>query len=373
MSFIGVFFFFPTFAALRSGYYMLALLNFVAFLVFSHVVGIDIRHLDYPHRCRLDDFRVPLWTPFHSCIVYVLPSKGRSFDARFSRKIDSEHKLLDEMHDTLEAVDVEKKWTLKACKKAVRRIINARIHFTILDGQKDALNESAEWLYDPGNGKPVSHKLWKEAEDFCIFPIGRDVVMALMHWETLFFERRWELNLVMRQKLGKLRTLKHTGAGRFVMQTRNQHTVGDLRGIVGFEEALGYAYRVLFQKGHEWSAPLQEFQDDWLPKKSVVFDHQGERNYPKNIIEYIGRLWDECWQVDPSTFGALYLWFTVWYADIGNGRCFHTAPLQPDGDDVHMTDWRMRWRHIWHTAIICQLAILVSTTINSLVGWVSVM
>jgi hypothetical protein len=117
-----------------------------------------------------------------------------------------------------------------------------------------------------------------------------------------------------------------------------------------------------------------------LPKESVVSDlNSAVPLYKRSVRMYAGRLWDACWAECPSTFGALYLWTTVWYIDVGNIG-FHTTPLVPECDPEdwifagpdYMTVWRVRWRHLWHTAILCQLVVMLPTIITSFLSVVSI-
>ena len=98
-----------------------------------------------------------------------------------------------------------------------------------------------------------------------------------------------------------------------------------------------------------------------------------------SVKSYAEGLWEACWAECPSTFGALFLWTTVWYIDVGNIG-FHAQPLVPQGTSLYsisdgpdyMTVWRMQWRHRWHTAILCQLVVMLPTIINGFLSMVAI-
>jgi hypothetical protein len=100
------------------------------------------------------------------------------------------------------------------------------------------------------------------------------------------------------------------------------------------------------------------------PLRSIIAVSNGET--PQEIDEYVGWVWNKCWATEPSTFGALYLWCSVWYIDMGNvPGGIHIAPLKPNHSDAtYGPEWRMMWRHIWATSIICQLLVLIPTVAN---------
>ncbi|PMD53962.1 uncharacterized protein K444DRAFT_634755 [Hyaloscypha bicolor E] len=104
--------------------------------------------------------------------------------------------------------------------------------------------------------------------------------------------------------------------------------------------------------------PVEETDQSWpSPRVSAVTGIAAI-----SMDDYVGQLWDHCWKVDPSTFGALYLWTAAWYIDLGNAYNIHIAPPQPSGE--YMTNWRMRWRPSWNAAVMCQLIILLLTILS---------
>jgi len=250
--------------------------------------------------------------------------------------------------------------------------------------------------------------------------LGRDVVMALVQWEYLVFEWRWKLDEAMRADIWRLRSPKYGGAGfadPFPLPPQSgKTTMGSQKGHLGFMDAVGEVYRLLAgadpttiqdrKKARDKKNVKEEkkVEDEKEMLQKIVTVGQEEvkevlklRNIqdmashlqqhsvarpwtdktladPDNFtIEiYVDEVWDKCWAECPSTFGALYLWLTVWYVDVGN-EGFHTTPLVPpgppsdwdyDGPD-YMSVWRMGWRHAWHVAIICQLVIMLPTIIST--------
>lgn len=235
--------------------------------------------------------------------------------------------------------------------------------------------------------------------------LGRDVVMALVQWEYLVFEWRWTLLPDMRSQIWRLRAPTYSGPG-FTDQLPlpdpgpDGPTMGAAMGKKGLLEAAGEVYRLLeggnpatykdkcqgkaVSEPKDLKAAVEEGRAEvdrvlgsmkeragHLFRESVARPFDGcESDF--TLDDYAGQVWDKCWAECYSTFGALYLWLTVWYIDMGN-RGFHTMPLVPagpaadwefDGAD-YMSVWRMHWRHTWHVAIICQLVIMLPTIIST--------
>ncbi|KAK1751027.1 hypothetical protein QBC47DRAFT_406285 [Echria macrotheca] len=115
---------------------------------------------------------------------------------------------------------------------------------------------------------------------------------------------------------------------------------------------------------------LLSFHGKPLPQRSVL---PGVIPESMTVEEYAKRVWQQCWEAYPCTFGALCLWTTVWYFDMGNDKGLHTTPLVPAGElkgfptygPDYMSTWRMQWRHTWHTALVCQLVIMLPTVVST--------
>jgi len=96
--------------------------------------------------------------------------------------------------------------------------------------------------------------------------------------------------------------------------------IGGEQGLEGFKQAVLYVYKILEPPGLEESKyesllyPVEETDQSWpSPRVSAATGIAAI-----SMDDYVGQLWDHCWKVDPSTFGALYLWTAAWYIDLGN-------------------------------------------------------
>jgi hypothetical protein len=287
----------------------------------------------------------------------------------------------------------------------------------------------------------TQHPLRDRGRKGCGTLIGRDLVLALLLWEYLVFERRWQLQVDCEPMLTvpmvwRLRDSKYSGAVFVDNGTATQDenspkpkAMGSSPGLAGFLEAVGEVYRIVgvfdeegdedidvlkdgdtgdLEKGcsmRQESVPRKEDTDetkiayrgqektkallkslkiDKLLKTTVVkfsnkesdgnSDEKSEVKF-SSFEDYAGKLWDECWAECPSTFGALYLWTTVWYIDVGNIG-FHTTPLVPrggtggwvDNGPDYATTWRIPWRGLWHATVRCQVVVLLPTLIGSFSG-----
>lgn len=354
--------------AFVSGLYTLGALNISALIYFLHAIPEDDYFLEAPHVCEIDDVRIPVASPLESCTVYILPSEGHGFEAAFSRKVLSEHKIIDTDLAALEPLG-EGKWTLDACRAAMNKAVLARIGTVAMSNpdKNNQLRDLARWLYEPGDYSPLGLKVPRNKN-----LIGREVVMALLHWERLVFERRWLLDDILRKKVWRLRCPSHGGAVPYKGEDPEFPVVGSGPGIKGLKEAVAYVYKILPSEekvGDNFPSPLPyptsagTSQPSWITDTPCV---SGINPNTTTLDEYAGDLWEACWKADQSTFGALYLWTAAWYMDLGNAYNVHIAPLQPPEKPEYMTNWRMRWRHSWNTAVICQLIILLPTILNNL-------
>jgi len=469
--------------AWMSRFQTLAMLSIAASVIYLHAIRHDDYHLDRPHRSRLDDVRIPLWSPFNHCLVYILPTEDQGLEARLTQKIESEHECLDARQKYLSPLNSDtgaRDWSLKACRFAMRQIVLHRIRNLNLDCQEKQFQTLASWLYRPGETNPsilrmplhdqarildpwwaepwqwiieicspirllylagqtnldeapmplfdharvaipwwIKSKHWihkiysqafwfnrlnenggdtspktSESEPKKWIPasewmldtskVGREVVMALLHWETLVFERRWDLPNHLMGDVWKLRSRAYSTA--LDSGYNNWPSVPpkgapeDREGRQGLKDAVSYALQVLHQKDD----PGQILLDDPLyrlatnptgsnfgvPKTSVI-DKEGADDRTKIIGEianreaYINDIWNASWAAENSTFGALYLFLEVLYLDLVNIKGLHIAPLQPIDGAHYCTEWRLKWRHVWQSSIVCQLVIMLPTIVNS--------
>lgn len=188
--------------------------------------------------------------------------------------------------------------------------------------------------------------------------------MALLLWETLIFEHQHLLDDDLQSQIWKFRSCKYSGHLHPEIHEKADGENND--GLVRLNNAAQRVYDIL-DPSSRWDLPTGELPSNF---ESVVFGKDELRKKNITTLEaYAGCLWTKCWQTDPRTFGALCLWTSVWYLDLGNGYRIVTTPLKPTNsfplDLNYSTNWRMRWRHTWHTVMVCQLVVILPTVISS--------
>ncbi|KAG9249484.1 uncharacterized protein F5Z01DRAFT_732244 [Emericellopsis atlantica] len=278
---------------------------------------------------------------------------------------------------------------LRNCSKSVQELITSLISNIPDDGSM--IQALGVWLYDSDEAKaahstptirstPESRLAFlpnSTTEKYTL--IGRDIALALLLWDELIFDRRWQLECGkehssvvcadcndFREKAWGWRER----TGTFVKGVTNVR--GSQSGLDGLKRAAGQVYRLI---------PL-EMADKSVPKdydKTAAAAVDNALAKSKDLKETAGYLWDVCWKVCPSTFGALYLWTTAWYMYHGN-ETFHTTPLLPEKDlelwldyiPSYLTAWRIRWRFLWYGSVACQLVILLPTAFAGLIGLVGI-
>jgi hypothetical protein len=403
---------FTTTGALQRHLYALGVLNLAAGLLVWHAVKLDYFYLDVQHFSDMDDIRIPITSPRDSCIVYVLPSKGHGFEAAFSCKIKSEHKVLEDSISSLEPLGISNDWSLEGCRAAMNKVVLSRLEsvnvFADAYDRSRELTHLAHWLYDEEPelaqanedqgkemktddqrkktqtgvpGAVLAEGRYNTIDGKCL--VGRDLVMAMLHWERLVFENRSLLYDNLQNRVWTLRSLKFGGSNGEGYdnseESGNTHNLigsheADEKGFTGLEAAVEKLYRAL-DRNHVREIPFSFSrlfpENDEAPTNSILFHKCGFRN----LKAYSEKLWERCWEVDPSTFGALYLWTAVWYIDVGNKYNIHIAPLQPNksndsGYTNYMTRWRMKWRHPWYTSVVCQLIVLLPTVLGNFLATV---
>lgn len=331
----------------------------------------------------MDDIRIPL-SPFRLVITYSLAC---------------EQKLLNDNKKFFEPMEIDRdKWSLESCKASMDRIVTGLI--ANIPDDKMGIQNLASWIYAGGmpeipNLEPITHRREQQpffqginpvsiTEDFSL--IGRDILLALKVWEQLVFDRRWQLSCGrcqsgescddctnLREMVWTLREPKYTGPEA---TSRNPRSLArgrpkPLAPLDGLKEAVTEVYRILTRHPPRGS-PIDILYSINVgpPKKSVT------KIQAPTLAAYAGDLWERCWTAYPSTLGALCLWTTVWYIDMGN-QGFHTTPLlPPDGESYdlwldyvpcYLTSWRIRWRYVWNRSILCQLIIVLPTLINGFI------
>lgn len=107
-----------TIGAYKGRLYTLAMLNIAALSIFLHATPQKYFDAHLLHKSRLDDIRLPVSSPSDQCLVYILPSRGYEFDARYTTRIDNEYESIDLSRSSLEPLDMRKEqWSLEACRK----------------------------------------------------------------------------------------------------------------------------------------------------------------------------------------------------------------------------------------------------------------
>ncbi|EXL96306.1 hypothetical protein NOF04DRAFT_9596 [Fusarium oxysporum II5] len=249
--------------ALEANLYVLGMLTcaciamfFLILVVVSYRVSNYDTHL--AHWYAVDDIRAPLLSRDATSMAYVLPyysSNFRSminyssgFSPVISYSIDSEQQLLKSNKQFMEPMDT-KDWKIKHCRAAAHTIVTSLIEN--IDDDRKMIQRLGSWLYL----HPNVHKRWPALPTRNgilrpgYFLIGRDVVFALLLWESLVFERRWQLDEEFRDQVWLLHERKYTGRGlndspnRNVPATRGKPKKGD--GLDGLLEAFDEVYRIL--------------------------------------------------------------------------------------------------------------------------------
>jgi hypothetical protein len=469
--------------AFRTQLFTLGMLLSASAVILLGCFIVPISHVHREHYYAMDDIRIPLHSPGEQGIVYILPSGKYGFDATYSQTFDSEQEVLDANLKFFDPHHLDEDWTLKKCRVAAQDFIETQIKKIVVDSE---IRDLAFWLHwHRRDSKKVQHPLQdrkcKKRKGYETL-IGRDLILALLLWEYLVFERRWQLqaDCELVPMVWRLRDSKHSGAvfvdNDTVPRDENSQTMGSLEGLDGFLQAVGEVYRIVGVVGEEGeegngdvgeegdgdvgeegdgdidvlkdgdidvledgdtgdlekgrmrqeSVPRKEDTDKtktaywdkkktkiayWgekktkellerldkdklpnklpnkLPKTTVVNNGNSDEEskiYFSSFEDYAGKLWEKCWAEYPSTFGALYLWTTVWYIDVGNIG-FHTTPLVPrggtggwggwdswggraDNGPDYATTWRIPWRGLWHATVRCQVVVLLPTLISSFSG-----
>ncbi|KAH7320613.1 hypothetical protein B0I35DRAFT_427467 [Stachybotrys elegans] len=406
--------------ALHSRLFLLGLLTIAGFILFIVVLYKSYDNpcydTDNSHRYAMDDIRIPLLSAGQTGLAHVLPSvkpwytcdPTSPFRLVVTYSLICEQMILNDNKEFFEPVDIDTNTlSLESCRASMNRIVTGLIS-KIPDDEK-RLRHLASWLYprDP-TPRPTSdtHRCEQPSsrqknsgrsitEGFSSL-IGRDILLALQVWEQLVFDRRWQLSCGkcqgpkpcgkctdLRELVWTLREPKYAGA-----QATSRDPRPPTRGIpdpliplAGLQEAATEVHRILYpdededkEKNERPQIDISNILEnmDLSPPSHSISGIQAD-----SLSDYAGKLWKSCWAAYPSTLGALYLWTTVWYIDMGN-RGFHTTPLLPqDGETFnlwldyvpgYLTSWRIRWRYVWHNSILCQLIIMLPTLLSGFIS-----
>ncbi|KAH0562433.1 hypothetical protein GP486_002872 [Trichoglossum hirsutum] len=183
--------------------------------------------------------------------------------------------------------------------------------------------------------------------------------MALFHWESLVYSSRARLSRQLQKEMWKYRDQRYGGPYEppkyCGLEEMEHYVIGSRKGIKGFKDAVKHVYDIfgedyddfhmledkLLPSDIKYGIFKQDTQAEHLiiPKDSDTEEPEYLSGEPHNVEEYIGLLWTRCWATNTSTFGALALFATIWYMDMGNSHHFHVVPFQPKENGGDLTAW----------------------------------
>lgn len=200
----------------------------------------------------------------------------------------------------------------------------------------------AEWLYEPER-HPTMHKIvCKRMAEYHL--INKSIIDALWHAEYLVFMRMGNLPNSLTKYAGTIRSARDTGLDL----EREHRQIGGKPGILGYQEAVRYVYR-LFDENVDENALVPKSD---VPKRSCVLNP-----CPTSIDEYFGQLWEYCFEKNESTFAALSAFLAYRTQDIGNNvaKVWGPFPLRAWDREGDIISWHVVWRQAWYSAVLAQL------------------
>lgn len=322
-------------------------LNFIGLALFLADSTANNPFVSAPHHYTDDSLRVVLATSHHEGTVYILPSQGHGFDAVWSPKINDEHIAADNEIMALFRHMRSGKYSLSEPLERLRATLVAyqtRVRVTAAQ-----LQHLAAWIYvDPGMTFDGSRKIvCSRAQDTNL--LGRELLYALCHAEYLVFMGQARLPMSTQLQLGRLRSMRRSGAGYDGSQ--QTEAIGFAPGLEGFKEAVEHIYAIFDE---EVDASTSEFGDTVLPAYSVALSKK-----PSSMKEYVSDLWNLSCAHSESTFTAMYMFSLVWSMELGNVNGFHIFPLRCRTRDGDLVSQQLVWRQAWYTTLVAQLIIKV--------------
>ena len=309
------------------------------FLVFSSALPQNA-YVSAPYMYGGDMLRIALPTSHIEGTVYVLPSRKRGFEAVWSPKVRSEHRLADSEIMALFASMRTGSYSLAEPLRRLRSTMSQFNERVVLNTQE--VNDLAEWLLmEPGSILARQSNRTRRPPKTHL--IGRDLMYALAHAEYLIFMRKEVLKPNLRGRLGSLRDMRRSGG---LVDQDPAPMVGHREGIAGYQEAVRHVYR-LFNENVD-AAALEP-----PPRQSHVSIALGRRT--TSTEDYVGSLWTLCLQHSESTFSALYMFCTIWFIEVGNVGGFHIFPFQCQQTQGDLTAWHIIWRQGWYECLMAQL------------------
>ena len=332
----------PAVAAILVGDPFDGILTIAGLLVFLFDGVPNNPYVRAEHRYADDRLRIALPTSHHEGTIYVLPSKGVGIDAVWSPKVVNEYIQADHEIMTLFQHIRSGRWAVSEPLERLRKTLAMYQERVVISVPQ--LERLAAWIYcDKTTGEETLREFeCARATDTHL--IGRDLMYALCHAEYLVFMGQGRLPAAITQKLGTLRLLSRSGAGR---DGDDVPTVGFAGGFEGYRAAVEHVYAI-FNLEVDPLAVMFDGTDP--PRYSAALSRT-----PSDINDYVTSLWDTSCEHTESTFSALYFFCTVWFMEIGSANGFHIFPLRCRTREGDLVSQQIAWRQAWYAGVISQL------------------
>jgi hypothetical protein len=325
---------FFSYGAARNELYTISLLNVVGVILFIVGAGGSNKYTSAPHTYTNDTLRIILQTEHKEGTVYMLPTKEHGFDAVWSPKVESEHRLIDAA-----VADWRDKGGYGQASVVNIHSVLAGFYSSTQLATDDIVN-LANWLYEPSMHKSMCTIRCNRAPG--VHLLSSNVMISLRCAEYLVFMKRGQLRSDQAKYVGKFRCQRWSGADI----SKDMIQVGSKPGLAGYQDVVRYIYE-LFDQPVDMSALCPNAP---LPESSIVLSP-----LPDTMDEYVGRLWDHCMAREDSTFAAMDAFCHYWMSDIGSGHGWHYFPLRSVDREGDIVSWHIIWRQAWYLAIIAQL------------------
>lgn len=332
-------------AAIFVGDPQLGVLNFIGLALFLADGAANNPFVSAPHHYTDHDLRVVLATSHHEGTVYILPSQGHGFDAVWSPKISDEHIAADREIMALFRHMRSGRYSPSEPLERLRATLMA--YQTRVRVTADQLRHLAAWIYvEPTIPFNESRKVaCNRARGVNL--LGRELLYALCHAEYLVFMGQARLPQSAQLQLGRLRSMKRSGAGPEGSQ--GTEAIGFAPGLKGFNQAVKHIYAIFDE---EVDASTSDFAETSPPAYSIALSKS-----PSSAQEYVAVLWDLSCAHSESTFTAMYFFSLVWSMEMGNVNGFHIFPLRCRSRDGDLVSQQILWRQAWYTTLAAQLII----------------
>jgi len=342
------------FGAIWTKLYTVGMLNLVGLALFMLGAGGSNRYTAAPHLYTADMLRVVLDTRHKEGTVYILPYKGRGFDAVWSPKIDYEYREVDEGSPLSSQPNAEVKVRAKGHLRDFSLRLAAFNSATEMTASE--VKDLAIWLYTPRSA-PKEMKRIACIRAPGIHLMGHSLMSALWHAEYLVFMQRHLLDSDLVRLVGTLRGSRTTGMDI----EKGARQIGNRPGLEGYQEAVRYIYS-LFDEPVDSNA--------LVPTSKPPISSEVMSVCPETIEGYVAALWDHCILTQESTFAALYAFCYFWMLDIGNDSVngWHGFPLRSRDREGDIVSWHVIWRQAWYGAVIAQLTSMSPIILSAFVA-----